>query len=219
MYTILQEIEELEVTCNKLVEKSKKIQDYQKTLEMDVTAFDYVEEARVAMMYRSKLWKALKQWKELINQWKNSLFEDINVDEISVKSDLFTKTAIQCERQLPSHSTAVKHLKEIVFDFRETMPIVQALGNIRLELSHWEEIKKLLDIEDFPLEEKQFNLQQLISFKAAEKQEEIIEVSTTATQEYNLRQQVTVLKQQWHDQEFKVKAHKETFKLDQLLDF
>lgn len=44
---------------------------------------------------------------------------------------MYTKTVIQCERQFPE-STAVKHLKKKVFDFKETMPIVEALGNKNL---------------------------------------------------------------------------------------
>lgn len=50
---------------------------------MDVTAFDYVEEARINMMYRARLWRALNEWKELIEKWKNSPFEFIEVTEIS----------------------------------------------------------------------------------------------------------------------------------------
>lgn len=33
---------------------------------MDVSAFDYVEEARISMNYRARLWRALNEWKELI---------------------------------------------------------------------------------------------------------------------------------------------------------
>jgi hypothetical protein len=31
------------------------------------------------------------------------------------------------------------------------MPIVEALGNKNLEVVHWNEIKEILGIEDFPL--------------------------------------------------------------------
>lgn len=38
------------------------------------------------------------------------------------------------------------------------MPIVEALGNPKLKVEHWEDIKTILNIPDFPLEEKQFKL-------------------------------------------------------------
>jgi len=41
---------------------------------------------------------------------------------------LFTKNVLQCERNLPK-SSAVAFLKELVFNFRDSMPIVESLGN------------------------------------------------------------------------------------------
>ena len=49
----LKEVEQLEAKCGVLTEKSKDINEFQKTLDMDVSAFDYVEEARLAMLYRA----------------------------------------------------------------------------------------------------------------------------------------------------------------------
>lgn len=81
---------------------------------------------------------------------------------------MYTKTVIQCERNLPVTSTAVAKLKSLVFDFRETMPIVEALGNKNLKDIHWEDIKiNILNIPEFPLESRQFTLGQLIEFNVA----------------------------------------------------
>jgi hypothetical protein len=76
----------------------------------------------------------------------------------------------------------------MVFDFRETMPIVEALGNKNLKVEHWTDIKNILGLPaDYLLEERKFNLGELISFDVAQYQEEIIHISVTATQEFNLR--------------------------------
>ena len=32
----------------------------------NITKFDYVEEARINMLYRSKLWRALNDWTDLV---------------------------------------------------------------------------------------------------------------------------------------------------------
>ena len=75
----------------------------------------------------------------------------IEVSEISSKADLYTKIVNQCQRNLPQGSTAVEKLRKLVYDFRETMPIVEALGNKNLKPEHWEELKQILNT-DFPLE-------------------------------------------------------------------
>jgi hypothetical protein len=81
----------------------------------------------------------------------------------------------------------VQLLKQLVFDFRETMPIVEALGNRYLEKTvHWPMIKTILGT-DYPLEDLLFNLGELIELKVADFQEDIINISVTATQEYNLK--------------------------------
>lgn len=61
---------------------------------MDVSALDYVEDARISMNYRARLWRALNEWQELIESWKNSPFEMIEISEISLKADNYTKTVI-----------------------------------------------------------------------------------------------------------------------------
>jgi hypothetical protein len=68
-----------------------------------------------------------------------------------------------------------------VFEFKETMPIVEALGNKNLQDIHWNEIKQKLDIGDFPLEEKQFSLGELVDLNVAEHADEVVNISITAT--------------------------------------
>jgi hypothetical protein len=95
-----------------------------------------------------------------------------------------------CERNLPSNSTAVKELKKIVADFRETMPIVTSLGSKDLENYHWAEIRAVAKIpEDFELEDKTYNLGELIKLNVSKYQEEIVLIQVTATQEAKLDKQ------------------------------
>jgi hypothetical protein len=96
-----------------------------------------------------------------------------------------------------------------VFDFKDTMPIVEALGNKNLQDIHWEEIKQITKMFDYPLEERQFNLGILIDFNVAKYQEEVVAVSITATQEFNLRNQLEEIKQIWSVTEFDVIKHKD----------
>ena len=62
---------------------------------------------------------------------------------------------------------AVARLKKIVWEFRDTMPVVEALGNELIEKIHWIEIKDIIGNHDFPLEEKNFTLGELIDLDVA----------------------------------------------------
>jgi len=48
------------------------------------------------------------------------------------------------------------------------MPIVEALGNKNLKVEHWTEIKTIIGLpSDYPMEDKHFNLGELIGFGVA----------------------------------------------------
>ncbi len=73
-------------------------------------------------------------------------------------------------------------LKTLVMAFKNTMPIVEALGNRNLLELHWAEIKRLLQTpSDFNIEDRQFTLGKLVELRVDKKQEEIINISITAT--------------------------------------
>ena len=200
--------------------RQKSIQEYQRTLDMgEITQFHDVEEAKRKHIYRAKLWRALNDWTNLIRKWETATFEDIDVEKISHIADKFTKTTVQCERNLPTTSTAVAHLKKLVFDFKETMPIVRALGCAYLTPIHWVEIKELLAMQDFSLEEKQWTLGELMGFNVADKQEEVEHIATTATHEYKLNATVEEINEVWAKTEFSVIPHgasRDTYKLEKI---
>jgi hypothetical protein len=51
---------------------------------MDVSPFGYVEDTRVAMQYRSKLWRSLHEWGHvLVEKWRTAPFEKVDVSEIT----------------------------------------------------------------------------------------------------------------------------------------
>jgi len=86
----------------------------------------------------------------------------VDTKYIQAKADEYTKIVIQCERHLPADSTALLYLKQRVDDFKQTMPIVKALANENLQPVHWEEIKQLLKVGNFPLEDRNFKLKELM---------------------------------------------------------
>lgn len=112
-------------------------------------------------------------------------------------------------------------LSKLVRDFKSTMPIVTALGNRKLQDYHWDEIKQVLNMEDseFELEEKQFTLGRLIAFEVGDKQEEVVHISTTATQEYFLRAELDKIIEVWTLAEFTVVKHKELNNVFKLKDW
>lgn len=150
------------------------------------------------------------------------MFDAIDVDEITTLSDEYFIKVTKCESRLPN-SSAVMKLAKLVRDFKSTMPIVTALGNKKLQDIHWAEIKQTLNMDNdnpnFVLEEKQFTLGQLIGFEVGDKQEEVVHISTTATQEFYLRAELDKIIDTWNNTEFTVIKHKDQTNVFKLKDW
>ena len=132
------QLEAIEAKFKEIDEEHAKVMDYQTTLEIDkMEYFHNVEEARLVLFYRAKLWRSLQLWLTDTERWKELLFSEIDIQSISEQSTSMTKTVLQCERNLPP-SSALQYFKQLVWDFKETMPIVEALDNPHLEDLHFE---------------------------------------------------------------------------------
>lgn len=73
---------------------------------------------------------------------------------------------------MPETATACHKLKDMVYQFKEAMPIVSAFNNDKLLPRHWVQIKDILGrSQDEPLEERAFTLGDLVHMGVAEFQD------------------------------------------------
>lgn len=208
--TMQDETRKLARESDKLVSKSKKFQEYQTTLEVEVDQFVDVEEVKREVNDRISLWDALNDWSQKVDDWKQAPFAAIDTDTISKEAERYTKIVVRCERGLPPNSSAVKHLRDQVFEFKATMPIVTALGNKNLKEDHWITIKDISKV-DLELESKNFCLGELIERNVAAYQEEIQDISIRATQEAKLETELQEITEKWTSLDLVVKTYKEVF--------
>jgi dynein heavy chain len=78
-----------------------------------------------------------------------------------------------------SSNPVLEELKDLVFSFKDTMPVVLALRNRNLKTYHWNSIKEVIGRE-FEITEM-FRLKNLMDLEVVEHQELILEISTQAT--------------------------------------
>jgi hypothetical protein len=62
---------------------------------------------------------------------------------------------------------------------------------------------------EFPLEEKQFSLGELVNYGVAKYSEEVVNISVTATQEYNILSQINALKETWKTVDFDLQPYRD----------
>ena len=123
------------------------------------------------------MWKSLKEWKQLTEEWTETKFNDINVQEIKQKGDHYNKVVTRCSKNMPSNPV-LEELKSFIYEFKETMPVVVALRNKDLQELHWKEMVKIIGGNfTYPIDSN-FKLKDLIKMDVVSSVNEIHEVST-----------------------------------------
>lgn len=125
--------------------------------------------------------------------WYATPFNEVDAKDIGGKADKFAKTCMRLEKNLDPNPIQMK-LKALVDTFKEAMPIVSAMRNDKLTEGHWGQIKALIQ-KDFDVALPDFTLKSLIDLDVTQFREEIVTISTQATQEANLRGQLEAIKE------------------------
>ena len=105
---VLEEMKEISKEWQALVATSKKFQEWQSTLDMEINQFVDVDEVKREVTDRISLWSAIRDWQLKVNDWISAPFESIDTESITIEAEKYTKIVIRWERGLPDNSSAVK---------------------------------------------------------------------------------------------------------------
>jgi hypothetical protein len=64
---VLRDLRRLEFECNEIIARKKKNNEYQRTLDMDMTPFANVDEIALECSLRCSLWRSIYEWKDLVD--------------------------------------------------------------------------------------------------------------------------------------------------------
>ena len=200
------ELGEMDESVKEMEVRAEKLNEFQECLEITPTLFEEVEYVREQLDLRHNLWRGLKNWRELKDEWVKTPFKQINVPLISKKAEEFSKIVSRSENNLPE-SEVIRELKHLVFSFKETMPVVTAMTS-PLEESHWAAIKEIIGCE-FTITDT-FTLGELMDLNVIEHQEAIQAVAVQAAQEADLKRQLKNVEAIWENQELPITQYKDS---------
>lgn len=121
------------------------------------------------------MYTASKEWKELIDGLMDTPFQQINTKLIQDKAEYYTKIVNKCVRSLPSNDL-LTDFKTTVLEFKNAMPIVNALRNENLQKSHWADIFAIID-RKIDVDDENFKLKDLIAMNIVEFVDDIKNIS------------------------------------------
>jgi dynein heavy chain len=200
MFENLKKLDEIEVAFNKMNASAEKYGNWQNVLEQQPTIFENLEDCREQLSLRCMMWRNLNEWQEKTEIWKKTPFQEIDSNAIAKEADKYWKNVMRLEKNLPPNPVQ-EQLKAQVETFKDAMPIVKSLRNKQLEENHWTEIQTLIQ-KPIDINNPDFTLKSLIELDVNQYVEDIVAISTAATQEYNLRQQMASINQKYKELKF-----------------
>lgn len=189
-------------------EDSQKIRKWQKEFRIDVSRFDTLDIVFQEVRLRQLLWDSIQQWKDCYEEWNETPFHKLNMQQIV---ELNTKTLKNCgmlEKNLPKNEI-VPRLKTVCEEFKEKLPILQCLRSPDLKPRHWLKIEQILERKLFGVENLSLYTFEDANAFEGENANAIQEISGQASGEARLEDSLKKVDTVWKTQELLVTTHRE----------
>ncbi len=125
------------------------------------------------------MWEGIVEFRQLSEVWAKLAFDEIDAKKISQITDKYARNVNKCKKNLPDNQV-INVLMKMVWEYKDTMPVVTAMRSDKLLEDHWIDIKTILK-NDFDIKDPNFTLQSLINMNVAQYADEIKEISVRAT--------------------------------------
>ena len=145
-------------------------------------------------------------------KWKDISWSEIQVEiqQMSDMTETFGKDCAKLPKVLRTWD-AYKELKQMIDDFTEIIPLIEALAKPSIRPRHWDEIIEMtkVDPEDMPYESEQFVLSQLLAAPLLNFKEDIEDICDSADKQLKLEKQLNEeISAFWEKAELEIKAWK-----------
>lgn len=189
-------------------EDSQKIRKWQKEFRIEVSRFDTLDIVFQEVRLRQLLWDSILQWKDCYEEWNETPFHKLNMQQIV---ELNTKTLKNCgmlEKNLPKNEIVPK-LKAECEEFKDKIPILMCLRSPDLKPRHWLKIEQILDRKLLGVETLSLYTFEDSNAFEGENANSIQEISGQASGEARLEDSLKKVDNLWKSQELLVITHRD----------
>ncbi|XP_069340704.1 dynein axonemal heavy chain 14 isoform X1 [Eulemur rufifrons] len=144
---------------------------------------------------RKILWEAKEELRTLFQQWRKCSLQSIDTESVQRNVSKWMHIIYVLEKGLPKNDI-VKHLKQSVTEFKQELPIIMALSNPCLKPRHWEALQEIVG-KSVSLD-KNCTLENLLTLKMFLYENEIRDISTSASNEAALEKMLSKMIDFWN---------------------
>uniref|UniRef100_G1MBG8 Dynein axonemal heavy chain 14 n=1 Tax=Ailuropoda melanoleuca TaxID=9646 RepID=G1MBG8_AILME len=163
-----------------------------------------VSDIEYDLTLRKVLWEFQEEWRTLFWEWRTSTLHSIDTESVHRNVSKWMHKILILEKGLPKNDM-VTHLKQSVTEFKQELPIIMALGNPCLKPRHWEALQEIIG-RSVSLD-KNCTVENLLAHKMFQYENEINEISTSATNEAALEKMLFKVIDQWNTTPLRLVVH------------
>lgn len=159
---------------------------------------------------RKLLWESLQNWSKLYRQWSNTVLDALDIDLLQKEVNKFTQNIYMLEKSLPPNNI-IPSLKEKVFEFKGSMPVILALRNPQMKQRHFDRLRVLIGKD--VIDDENLKLNKLFKPEILQHIEQITDISSLASNEAALETMLNKIIERWRMLDFRLLPHagKDTF--------
>ena len=212
---VMKQLTALDAEADRLKGVSGDVQSQQKMFNKHdinssgvITRFDELKLTVDDIKLKKGMWDSLREFGESTKLWAKTKFSELDVDDMASDVQRYNKVAMAAERSLPINNVAPE-LKQMVETYKETVPVVTHLRNPALKIRHWDKIEAVIGKPIDRENPDRFTLNTLLDLNVKLYKEQILVISTEATQEGVLEEMLQKVTGAWSDTEFVMKPYKD----------
>ncbi|KPA85080.1 putative dynein heavy chain [Leptomonas pyrrhocoris] len=203
--------------------REKKLREFQIEIGAEETIVEVMNEMLNDVTIKARLWTGIGDWKTFTEETRVLPFDQLDVPAVQEVVQKFATLVKQVSSKL-SNNRAVPRLRSSVEEWRQLLPVLQALTNPSLKSEHHAKISAVVGpIADANGTAKtlaewsnQFTIEMLLEHRILKYRDEIAAVSSAATEEDKLQKQIDKVNAIWNGGgpkppvEFQFHAHKDS---------
>ena len=204
----------LEVAFERLEEFSTKlsgVRDTEDRLKPGLSVFELeLPDCKELMWCETEIrvlkdvWTVTREWNTQWQEWKDNKFDDLDINDMELSAQTYNKRVGKLGREKGLQGApggakqfgAYQALKELIDQFRQTLPLIQDLKNPAIRPRHWESLKEEIQKQFDPFADD-FTLSQVFSLGLHLHGEFIGDISANANKEMAIEQALEEIASSW----------------------
>ncbi|KAL4466850.1 hypothetical protein ABPG74_010447 [Tetrahymena malaccensis] len=208
------QIQEISNRLAEIVKQSKKINDFQIAMQLELTIFEKMDIFVREFGMIEKLWMSRKEWKREYDRWDIQPFFEIDLDDLSNKVEKLGKAANHCAKEMETNEVA-RIFKNQVEEFRNVLSLLQSLRDPALQ-EKWDDVRSLIkenrvwEKEPFhDIKDPMYTLGWINKYNLVEYKDKVAEIALKAAKEAELNKMYKGVEAFWTMSQLTVNSYKD----------